>query len=70
MGRNADVFIQIFVGNVKSGQMDCLLNLGYIRLNDTKSIGVFNELNIAANKNKFKKYEEIVDDSESMKKSL
>lgn len=62
-GRNADVFSQILVGNVKSSQMDYLLNLGYIRLNDTKSIGMFNELNIAANKNKFKKYEEIVDNS-------
>lgn len=46
-GRNADVFSQILVGNVKSSQMDYLLNLGYIRLNDTKSIGMFNELNIA-----------------------
>ena len=62
-GRNADVFSQILVGNVKSSLMDYLLNLGYMRLNDTKSIGMFNELNIAANKNKFKKYEEIVDDS-------
>ena len=29
-GRNADVFSQILVGNVKSSLMDCLLNLGYI----------------------------------------
>ena len=29
-GRNADVFSQILVGNVKSRLMDCLLNLGYI----------------------------------------
>lgn len=62
-GRNTNVYGQILNGNEKSAAMDYLLNLGYMRLNDAKSIGMYNELNIAANINHCREYEDIKDEN-------
>lgn len=61
-GKNTNVYAQILNGNKESNAMNYLLNLGYMRLNDAKSIGMFNELNLAANINREKVYEDIEDE--------
>jgi len=61
-GRNTNVYGQILNGNEESTAMNYLLNLGYMRLNDAKSIGMFNELNLAANINKEIVHEDIQDE--------
>lgn len=59
--QNRDIFSQIITGYTQSNMMNYLLNLGYMRLHDVRSIGMYNELNIAANINRYKQYEEIID---------
>lgn len=59
---NAMIFSQMLEGNFKSPAFEYLLNLGFMRLSDVKSIGMYNEMNLAAQISENKKYEEIDDE--------
>jgi len=59
---NAVIYSQILTGNYSSPEFEYLLNLAYMRLSDVKSIGMYNEMNLAAQLNANKKYEEIFDE--------
>lgn len=59
---NTKIYSQILEGKYSSLAYEYLLNLGYMRLNDAKSIGMYNQMNLAANINKHRQYEEIKDD--------
>ncbi len=58
---NSVIFSQILKGNEKSAEMDYLLNLGFMRLSDVRSISQYNETNLAAKINTDKGLEEIFD---------
>ena len=60
---NSYIYNQILDGNYESPAFDYLNNMGIMRLNDVKSIGMYNETNLAARINDFKQYEEIIDDN-------
>lgn len=57
---NNSIYNQIISGNYESPSFNYLCNLGTMRLNDVKSISMFNETNLAANINEIKPYEDIV----------
>ncbi|MBU5487319.1 SagB family peptide dehydrogenase [Clostridium sp. MSJ-8] len=59
---NAAIYSQILAGNFESYAYNYLLNLGFMRLSDVKSIGMYNEMNLAANISANKIYEEIKDE--------
>ncbi len=59
---NALIYSQIMAGNFQSPACEYLLNLGFMRLSDVKSIGMYNEMNLAANISENKLYEEIEDE--------
>jgi len=48
---NAVIYSQILTGNYSSPEFEYLLNLAYMRLSDVKSIGMYNEMNLAAQLN-------------------
>jgi len=58
---NSHIFTQVINGDSFSAAYDYLLNMGFTRLNDAKSIVMFNEGNIAATINSNKANEEIID---------
>ena len=60
---NKHIFNQIMRGNMESDAVNYLMNLGYMRLSDIKSIGMFNQVNIAAHINESKHLEEIIDEN-------
>lgn len=60
---NSSIYSQILSGNFSSPAFEYLLNLGYMRLSDVKSIGMYNEMNLAAKINENRKYEEIDDEN-------
>lgn len=62
-GSNLYLFSQMIEGNFKSPAYDYLNNLGFMRLNDIKSLAMYNETNFAAKMNESKEYEEIKDDN-------
>lgn len=59
---NSYIYNQVIMGNYQSPSFDYLNNLGNMRLNDIKSIGTYNETNLAARINNLKKNEEILDE--------
>ena len=61
---NKHIFNQIMQGNMESDMVNYLMNLGYMRLSDIKSISKYNEMNIAAHINEANKEEEILDGQE------
>ncbi len=63
---NASIYSHILSGDISSPEYEYLLNLGFMRLNDVKSIGMYNEMNLAAQINENKIYEEI-DDANTVK---
>ncbi len=60
---NAQVFGQILNGNFDSPAFSYLENLGFMRLHEVKSIGMYNELNLATKINERRDQEEILDES-------
>lgn len=60
---NATIYSQILSGDYSSPAFDYIINLGYMRLNDVKSIGMYNEMNLAATINENRMYEEVQDKS-------
>lgn len=58
---NKHIYGQVLEGNAYSTTMEYFINLGITRLNDFKSIGMYNEMNLAAKINEVKKMEEILD---------
>ena len=59
---NALLYSQMLSGNFSSPAYEYLLNLGFMRLSDVKSIGMYNAMNLAANINENREYEEIEDE--------
>ncbi len=61
---NKHIYGQVLEGNARSLTIEYFLNLGSTRLNDFKSIGMYNEMNLAAQINEVKEMEEILDGNE------
>ncbi|HIH35157.1 MAG: SagB family peptide dehydrogenase [Lachnospiraceae bacterium] len=64
--KNSQIFNHVISGEYESPAFEYLLNLGVMRLNDVKSIGMYNDTNLAAHINNLKPYEEIINEKETI----
>lgn len=60
---NMRTYSQALEGNYQSIALDYLLNLGFVHLNDVKSINKYNSMNLTAKINEGKAEEEIIDEN-------